>query len=581
MQAMIGLDIGTTSISLVVIDTRGGETLLTRTVTHESRLPDDVPGAYIQSPETILSIAMDLVGSTVDRYSRGGTVESIGVSGQMHGILLVDVRGKAVSPAYTWLDMRAGHTGSDGMSHVSSLEQLTGGRIPPGYGAATLHALARTDALPSAAVTFCTVTDYVAMHLAGASAPSMDPTLAHSLGLFHPEGTDFQRDAWRRISHLRPPDVLPCTTVIGRFRGTVPVTAASGDNQAGFLASVRDTPRAVQISIGTSSQISFIHPRGANRRVNPNINPDTRPETQLTGTPEGGNTNINPDPRPESGESAHNRTQPSTGEAAAGTPAGNPALDARPFPTGETLMVGAGITGGKSFDVLTGLIEDAARRIGGDADFNAYSILDEFRTPPAGIDPPVVETTFRGTRLDPERTGIIRGITLENFTIEGLFWGFARGIVEELYRMIVPEGTGTLPGNTLGTLPGNTLGASPGIQGGPLLGASPGIQGGLLLGASPGIQGGLLLGASPGLPPGMSAGILGVPGFHVVASGNAVKKNPALRRAVAERFGCPLLFPEHEESAARGAALIGFAGRSGGAAVLPELVGRTAAYITG
>ena len=536
MQTMIGLDIGTTSISLVVIDTRGGETLLTRTVTHESRLPDDVPGAYIQSPETILSIAMDLIGSTVDRYSRSGTVESIGVSGQMHGILLVDARGKAVSPVYTWLDMRAGHKGSDGMSHVSSLEQLTGGRIPPGYGAATLHALARTDALPPAAVTFCTVTDYVAMHLAGASAPSMDPTLAHSLGLFPPEGTDFQRDAWRRISHLRPPDVRPCTTVIGGFRGTVPVTAASGDNQAGFLASVRDTARAVQISIGTSSQISFIPPRGANRRINVNINPDARLE---------------------SGETAYNRTRMNTGEAAAGTPEGNPALDARPFPTGETLMVGAGITGGKSFDVLTGFIEDAARRIGGDADFNAYSILDEFRTPPAGINPPVVETTFRGTRLNPDRTGVVRGITLENFTIEGLFWGFARGIVEELYRMIVPEGTGNFSGNAPG--------------------ASPVGQGGLSPGASPGIQGGL----SPGLPQGLPAGILGMPGFHVVASGNAMKKNPALRRAVAERFGCPLLFPEHEESAARGAALIGFAGRSGGAAVLPELVGRTAAYITG
>ena len=291
--------------------------------------------------------------------------------------------------------------------------------------------------------------------------------------------------------------------------------------------------------------------------INANINSDTRPEAQLTGTPQGVNSNINPDARLESGETAYNRTRMNTGEAAAGTPEGNPALDARPFPTGETLMVGAGITGGKSFDVLTGFIEDAARRIGGDADFNAYSILDEFRTPPAGINPPVVETTFRGTRLNPDRTGVVRGITLENFTIEGLFWGFARGIVEELYRMIVPEGTGNLSGNAPG--------------------ASPVGQGGLSPGASPGIQGGL----SPGLPQGLPAGILGMPGFHVVASGNAMKKNPALRRAVAERFGCPLLFPEHEESAARGAALIGFAGRSGGAAVLPELVGRTAAYITG
>ena len=470
MQTMVGLDIGTTSISLVVLNTQNGDTLFTQNVAHESRLPDDLPGAYIQSPEKILSAALCLLRPALDRYGRRGTVKSIGVSGQMHGIVFVDTDGDAVSPVYTWLDMRAAHTGSDGISHVSALERLTGEKIPPGYGAATLYALARTGALPPAAAAFCTVTDYVAMHLAGASSPSMDPTLAHSLGLFNPESTDFQRDAWHRISAVPPPKVLPCTTVIGQFNRTIPVTAASGDNQAGFLASVRDTRCGIQISIGTSSQISFIDSKGAAPRAEP--------------------------------------------------AAANTALDSRPFPTGQTLMVGAGITGGKSFDVLGGLIRDIAHRIGADSDFNPYSILDQFRTPPAGIDPPAVETTFRGTRLNPDRRGAVRGITLENFTIEPLFWGFAAGIVDELHRMIAPDS-------------------------------------------------------------GPPAEIFKAPGLHITASGSAVKKNPALRRMIAERFGCPLMFPRHQESAARGAALIGFAGRCGDAALLPELVSRTTDYVSG
>ena len=455
MQAIIGLDIGTTSVSLVVINAGDGSTLLTRVTPNESRMPDDEPGAYIQDPEKILFIARSLVRDARDRY---GNAESIGVSGQMHGIVLVDHKGKAVSPVYTWLDMRGTHIGSDGITHVSALEQLTGETILPGYGAATLYALSRTESIPDTAKTFCTVTDYVAMNLAGGSVPVMEPSLAHSLGLFDSGGNTFQTDLWRKITNLEPPAVVPSTTVIGQFDATVPLTAAVGDNQAGFLASVRDTRKGIHINIGTSGQVSFI-----------------------------------------SGE----------------TGASNSVLDARPFPTGETLMVGASLTGGKSFDILTGLIREIGNHIHSDPTFNPYSILDDFGTPPEEMDLPVVETTFKGTRTDPGKTGSIRGITLENFTIGGLFWGFAAGIVEELYRMIEHH-----------------------------------------------------------------RAVLEVPGFHVVASGNAVKKNKVLRRTIVRRFNSPVIFLRDQESAARGAAMIGFAGRHGGASVLSKLAQEMIVYDT-
>ena len=46
---------------------------------------------------------------------------------------------------------------------------------------------------------------------------------------------------------------------------------------------------------------------------------------------------------------------------------------------------------------------------------------------------------------------------------------------------------------------------------------------------------------------------------RLVASGNGVRKNPALQRALADRFSLPLFLPSHREEAAFGAALLGAA----------------------
>ena len=43
----------------------------------------------------------------------------------------------------------------------------------------------------------------------------------------------------------------------------------------------------------------------------------------------------------------------------------------------------------------------------------------------------------------------------------------------------------------------------------------------------------------------------------MVASGNAVRKNPVLRRALCDAFGMPLQLPLQQEEAALGAALFG------------------------
>lgn len=375
MQHYLGLDIGTTSISIVVLDITTGKTLLSITEPHKSRIPNDDTDSYLLDPAKVFSITQKLVDSATGQFPN---IEGIGATGQMHGVLIVDQEGNAVSPVYTWLDMRASRLGPNGVSYISDLEKLTGVAMPSGYGCSTLYTLSRCGTIPSGSETFCTITDYVAMHLAGRNTPMLDPSLAHSVGYFDVNENSFKYDLWQEVSSLSLPSIVESATIIGRYKNRIPITAAIGDNQASFLGSVKKSDSGILINVGTSGQICFL----------------------------------------ETSDQSYS----------------DPNLDIRPYPTGEKLLVGASLTGGKSFDVLAGLIEDLSHLI--KAPINPYDILDTFVMPPVASDTLSVETTFKGTRLDPLKTGSISGISLDNFTIERLYWTFAEGIIDELYGMI-------------------------------------------------------------------------------------------------------------------------------------------------
>ena len=63
---------------------------------------------------------------------------------------------------------------------------------------------------------------------------------------------------------------------------------------------------------------------------------------------------------------------------------------------------------------------------------------------------------------------------------------------------------------------------------------------------------------------------------NLVASGNAVRKNPALRLALEEVFEMPVSIPKHREEAAFGAAL--FAAAAAGFGELEDLSRRCVGY---
>lgn len=236
---IIGLDIGTTSICGVLVDTSDGK--IVKSVTMPNNSAVESCNAFEKIQDT--SVIMDTVKSVADSLFEDD-VCAIGFSGQMHGIVYTDSQGNAVSPLYTWQDERAAKEYRDGKSYAEYLGCFTG------YGLATDFYNEKNGLVPENAAYLCTIADYAAMKLCGNTEPVMHVTNAASLGCF-----DIMQNKFVSYNP-RLPRVTAQFESVGEYKG-VPVCVALGDNQASFIGSVSD-PEDALVNVGTGSQISWL-----------------------------------------------------------------------------------------------------------------------------------------------------------------------------------------------------------------------------------------------------------------------------------------------------------------------------------
>ena len=97
----IGIDIGTTSLCGVLIDTETGSVEKSITKNSNAFIDDCAEWEKIQYVDKIITSATEIIESLL--YDDTAV---IGVMGQMHGIVYTDKNGNAVSPLYTWQDGR-------------------------------------------------------------------------------------------------------------------------------------------------------------------------------------------------------------------------------------------------------------------------------------------------------------------------------------------------------------------------------------------------------------------------------------------------------------------------------------------
>ena len=394
---LIGLDAGTTSVSGVLVHIETGRIEEAITEEHHAVLSSTKPRTYIQDPErifrTLETIKNELLRSAISNATDGKSENVVGISvtGQVHGILYVDASGRHVSSLYTWQDSRGSqpiNAGTPFRAWSDWATRQTGYWIPPGYGFLTHVINEAEDLVPDSATTMTTILGYLSMRLTGIDRPLLDPTDAHSMGVYDLSAGAFDTNALERLGVKKGfvPEVVPSGTIIGKTREGIPVIASVGDNQAGFIGSVRLCSEMLLVSIGTSAQFS-----------------------------------------------AYSPTLPVEREDGASFPNWIGALEIRPYPESGFLIAGASLSGGSSYRLLENFFRQVCRTFGtGDPG----SILEKMNSlASTDLDDEQmlnVSTQFLGTRKDPAKRGSIDGITPSNLTPGYLVDGFLRGVVAEV-----------------------------------------------------------------------------------------------------------------------------------------------------
>ncbi|MCQ2432552.1 MAG: hypothetical protein MJ175_08115 [Clostridia bacterium] len=380
----LGIDIGTTTISAAVLDTKTQKTLAAETRLHNAAISAEHPWDKRQNTAKLFETADQLLNGILETYPE---ICSIGITGQMHGIVYLDAHIKPVSDLYTWQDARAGQSFDGHPSAVQTIRELTGYQTAPGYGLATHTALLRCREVPEQAARLCTVMDTYASHLTG-NAPVLQPTNAASLCLYHMEAVSFDRKAFASLGcdPALLPDVSDGYVLCGNYHG-IPVSAAIGDNQAGVLGSLDETDSGILANFGTGSQISMICGR----------------------------------------------------EQAAVIPADG-RIEIRPYFDGKVLAGGSALCGGRAYAILERFFRSysASCGMGNEPRYDVLNRLAEEGYAKIIACPPLlpkVRTTFCGTRSDTALRGCIENLGEDNFTPDLLTVGVLFGMAEELYEM--------------------------------------------------------------------------------------------------------------------------------------------------
>ena len=140
MSVCVGLDVGTTGVKAVAVDSRGA--VLARAESSYA-LSTPHPGWSEQDPEDWWRAAE----AALAEVSAGLEVAGIGLSGQMHGLVALDSSGRPLRPAILWNDQRTGEVCAEieDLIGVDRLIELTGNRALAGFTAPKLLWLRRHE----------------------------------------------------------------------------------------------------------------------------------------------------------------------------------------------------------------------------------------------------------------------------------------------------------------------------------------------------------------------------------------------------------------------------------------------------
>jgi sugar (pentulose or hexulose) kinase len=398
----LGIDLGTTTITCLAMEPATAAIVAVATVANDAEitLPSDKNrGRSEWNPDRIVERSCQCLRHVANQLGdRAKDIVAIGITGQQHGVVVVDRKGRPLVPLVNWQDRR-GDDPFPGTSRTyveqatwlagADAANRTGCHLATGFLGVTLFWLQCSGVLPSSGLA-CFIGDYLASELTG-RMPVSDPTHAASSGLF-----DVRRRCWdgEMLESLQLPASIfpeireadqrvgPLTDAVAASTGIpagIPVFVPIGDSQAAFLGSVDDCEHDVLVNVGTGAQVVAAVDRFLYA----------------------------------------------------------PPLETRPLPLCGNLLVGAQPCGGRAYAVLEGFFRDTVQQFGGkvDSDDEVYETMNRLAgSATSDVDSMLCNPLFAGTRAHPQSRASWSNISAENFTPAHMIRALLEGIAEALHN---------------------------------------------------------------------------------------------------------------------------------------------------
>ena len=251
MTVLVGLDVGTTGVKAIAISPDGD------VVARAERgypLSTPRPGWSEQDPDDWWDAAQAALGDL-----GVGEIAGIGLSGQMHGLVVLDAADRVLRPAMLWNDQRTGDECAEIEERVGleRLIALTGNRALTGFTAPKLLWLRRHEPETYARVSHVLLPkDYVRLRLSGEHATDVaDASGTLLLDVAHRAWSTDVLDALD-LSHEWLPQLLESPELSGRTEAGVPVAAGAGDQPAAALGvGIDGAGGPLSVVLGTSGVV--------------------------------------------------------------------------------------------------------------------------------------------------------------------------------------------------------------------------------------------------------------------------------------------------------------------------------------
>ena len=274
---MLGWDIGSSSVKASLVDSQTGEILASDFYPKEEAAIDaSQPGWAEQHPNLWWeNLKLAIKGALTKARIAGTDVKAIGISYQMHGLVLVDKKMEVLRPSIIWCDSRAVPYGDRAFKTLGNdycLENLL--NSPGNFTAAKLAWVKENEPqLYKSIYKFMLPGDYIAMRMTGKIATTISGL---SEGIFWDFRKNGISDLLMQHFGFDPslvPDLVPTfgpqgellpavAAELGLKKGT-PVTYRAGDQPNNALSLNVLNPGEIAATAGTSGVVY-----GVNDQIN-------------------------------------------------------------------------------------------------------------------------------------------------------------------------------------------------------------------------------------------------------------------------------------------------------------------------